>query len=137
MTSDADDNGGVFRNYYEWVSDKDTPQDYDILVRVTLPSDFIGWKDDAISLDFMTENSVSVDNNSVKFYLIGNSGVDTEVDASISKMPAKWERISINGSDISQCNSAGSTCTLRISLTSSMSYFTRVGDIILNYNRSL
>ena len=137
MTSDADDNEGVFRNYYEWVSDKGTPQDYDILVRVTLPSDFIGWKDDAISLDFMTENSVSIDNNSVKFYLIGNSGVDAEVDASISKMPAKWERISINGSDISQCNSAGSTCTLRISLTSSMSYFTRVGDIILNYNRSL
>jgi len=45
--------------------------------------------------------------------------------------------MSIKGADITQCNSAGGTCTLRISLTSSMEYFTRVGDITLNYNRSL
>jgi len=137
MTSDAVEQNGTFKNYYEWVSEKDTPQDYDILVRITLPADFSSWKNDAVYLDFMTENSASTDNNSVNLSLIGNSGVDVQVNGGISKMPGAWERMSIKGADISQCNRAGSTCTLRISLTSSMSYFTRVGDITLNYNRSL
>ncbi len=137
MTSDAVEESGSFKNYYEWVSTKDTPQDYDILVRITLPADFLGWKEDAIYLDFMTENSVSTDNNSVNLSLIGNSGTDVQITGGISKIAGVWERMSIKGADITQCNSAGGTCTLRISLTSSMEYFTRVGDITLNYNRSL
>ena len=137
MTSDAVEEGGSFKNYYEWVSNKDTPQDYDILVRITLPADFLSWKEDAIYLDFMTENSVNTDNNSVGLSLIGNSGTDVQISGGISKIAGAWERMSIKGADITQCNSAGGTCTLRISLTSSMEYFTRVGDITLNYNRSL
>jgi len=137
MTSDAIEESGSFKNYYEWVSNKDTPQDYDILVRITLPTDFLSWKEDAIYLDIMTENSVSTDNNSVGLSLIGNSGTDVQITGGISKIAGTWERMSIKGADITQCNSAGGTCTLRISLTSSMEYFTRVGDITLNYNRSL
>jgi len=137
MTSDAIEESGSFKNYYEWVSNKDTPQDYDILVRITLPADFLSWKEDAIYLDFMTENSVNTDNNSVGLSLIGNSGTDAQITGGISKIAGAWERMSIKGADITQCNSAGGTCTLRISLTSSMEYFTRVGDITLNYNRSL
>ena len=137
MTSDAVEESGSFKNYYEWVSNKDTPQDYDILVRITLPTDFLSWKEDAIYLDFMTENSVNTDNNSVGLSLIGNSGTDVQITEGISKIAGAWERMSIKGVDITQCNSAGGTCTLRISLTSSMEYFTRVGDITLNYNRSL
>ncbi len=137
MTSDAIEESGSFKNYYEWVSNKDTPQDYDILVRITLPADFLSWKEDAIYLDIMTENSVSTDNNSVGLSLIGNSGTDAQITGGISKIAGAWERMSIKGADITQCNSGGGTCTLRISLTSSMEYFTRVGDITLNYNRSL
>jgi hypothetical protein len=137
MTSDALEAAGGFKNYYEWVSDRTTPQDYDILVRVTLPSDFVSWKDDAVLLDFMTENSASLENNKVDMYLIGKNGVDAQVKDGISKLPGGWERVSIKGLDINDCNTAGDTCTLRISVTSSESYFVRVGDITLNYNRGL
>jgi len=137
MTSDAEESTGTFRNYYEWVSDRETLQDYDILVRVTLPNDFVSWKEDAIYLDFMTENSASVNNNKVDMYLMGSSGIDAQVNDGISKLPGAWERISIKGLDISDCNNAGDTCTLRISLSSLQSYFVRVGDITLNYNRGL
>lgn len=137
MTSDAIDEGGIFQNYYEWVSDRDTLQDYDILVKVTLPSDFAGWNEDAISLDFMTENSASVSDNRVDLSLIGKNGVDATVTEGISMLPGSWERFSIKSSDISECNKAGYSCTLRISMYSKDSYFVRVGDISLNYNRSL
>ncbi len=137
MTSDAVETSGGFKNYYEWVSDRDTTQDYDILVRVTLPNDFVSWKEDAIYLDFMTENSASIANNSVDMYLIGSNGVDAQVEDGISKLPAGWERVSIKGLDIDDCNTAGDTCTLRINVSSSQSYFVRVGDITLNYNRGL
>jgi len=137
MTSDAEQSSGSFRNYYEWVSDKDTPQDYDILVRVTLPDDFVSWKEDAIYLDFMTENSGSLVDNKVDMYLMGGSGVDAQATDGISAMPSTWQRMSIKGIDINDCNDAGSTCTLRISVSSSFDYFVRVGDITLNYNRGL
>jgi len=137
MTSDAEQSSGSFRNYYEWVSDRETTQDYDILVRVTLPSDFVSWKEDAIYLDFMTENSVSITNNKVDIYLMGGGGIDAQVSDGISSLPGVWERMSIKGIDISDCSSAGATCTLRISVSSSLDYFVRVGDITLNYNRGL
>ncbi len=137
MTSDAIEDSGTFQNYYQWVSDKDTLQDYDILVKITLPSDFGGWNEDAISLDFMTENSASTTYNNVGISLVGKTGVDSQVIGGISTLPANWERVSIKSSDISECNKAGDSCTLRISMSSKDSYFVRVGDITLNYNRSL
>ena len=135
MTSDAEESTGTFRNYYEWVSSNEVSQDYDILVRVTLPDDFVSWKEDAIYLDFMTENSGSLINNKVDMYLMGSSGIDAQSKDGISAMPSTWQRMSIKGLDINDCNQAGSTCTLRISVTSSLDYFVRVGDITLNYNR--
>jgi len=137
MTSDAEESTGSFRNYYEWVSNKESLQDYDILVRITLPSDFVGWKENAISLDLMTENSASVNNNKINFTLMGKNGIDAEVKDGISTLPGAWERISISSTDITDCNNAGDTCTLRISMSSTMDYFVRVGDITLNYNRGL
>lgn len=137
MTSDAINTGGVFKNYYEWKSDRETLQDYDILVRITLPSDFVSWKEDAISLDFMTENSASIANNKVEIALIGDSGIDSEIKNGISKMPGSWERISIKAVDITQCKKAGDSCTLRLSMYSKENYYVRVGDISLNYNRGL
>lgn len=137
MTSDAIEESGTFQNYYQWVSDKDTLQDYDILVKITLPSDFGGWNEDAISLDFMTENSASTTYNNVGISLVGKTGVNAQVIGGISTLPANWERISIKSSEISECNNAGDSCTLRISMSSKDSYFVRVGDITLNYNRSL
>jgi hypothetical protein len=137
MTSDAIETGGVFKNYYEWKSDRETLQDYDILVRITLPTDFVSWKDDAISLDFMTENSASVANNKVDIALMGNSGIDGEVKDGISKLPGSWERVSIKSTNITQCKKAGDSCTVRLSMHSKENYFVRVGDISLNYNRGL
>jgi len=137
MTSDAINTGGVFKNYYEWKSDRETLQDYDILVRITLPSDFVSWKEDAIALDFMTENSASTTNNKVEIALMGDSGIDTETKNGISKMPGAWERISIKAVDITQCKKAGDSCTLRLSMYSKENYYVRVGDISLNYNRGL
>ncbi len=137
MTSDAINTGGVFKNYYEWKSDRETLQDYDILVRITLPSDFVSWKEDAISLDFMTENSASIANNKVEIALMGDSGIDSEIKNGISKMPGSWERISIKAVDITQCKKAGDSCTLRLSMYSKENYYVRVGDISLNYNRGL
>lgn len=137
MISDAINIGGVFKNYYEWKSDRETLQDYDILVRITLPSDFVSWKEDAISLDFMTENSASIANNKVEIALMGDSGIDSEIKNGISKMPGSWERISIKAVDITQCKKAGDSCTLRLSMYSKENYYVRVGDISLNYNRGL
>ena len=88
-------------------------------------------------MDFVTENSASIENNSVSLSLVSKEGVDVEVSDGVSKLPGVWERMVVKGSDINHCSSAGDTCTLRISLSSALEYYTRVGDIVLNYNRSL
>jgi hypothetical protein len=137
MTSSAEDSSGTFKNYYQWISDRETLQHYDILVRFTLPNDFVSWNTQAISLDFMTENSATIENNKVEMSLMNSNGVEAELLNGISKLPGSWERITIKKDDILTCTEAGETCTLRVSMYSKENYFVRVGDISLNYNRGL
>lgn len=140
MTSDVDDVESKYLNYYQWTSELSALQDYDILVRITLPDDFVSWNEEGITLDFVTENSASVENNKVDLYLYGsetNQSSDVESKDNISKLAGQWQRISLKGSEIDKCDSAGETCVLKINMSSKDNYYVRVGDIVLNYNRSL
>lgn len=140
MTSDVDDVDSKYLNYYQWTSDKSTLQDYDILVRITLPDDFISWNEEGITLDYVTENSASTENNKVDMYLYSqetNQTSDGQSLDNISKLAGQWQRVTIAGSNINECNEAGDTCVLRIVMSAKDNYYVRVGDIGLNYNRGL
>ncbi len=45
------------RNFYQWTSTRSTLQDYDVLVPVTLPSDFKEWKTNPITFTYRTSST--------------------------------------------------------------------------------
>jgi len=56
----VDHSGSTLRNFYQWMSTRGTLQDYDILLRVALPADFVRWGAAPITLDY---RSASPDSN--------------------------------------------------------------------------
>lgn len=49
-------------NFYQWTSTLGTLQDYDISVRIRVPSDFTAWEDNSISLDYRSSTANPLDN---------------------------------------------------------------------------
>ncbi|MDD4287313.1 MAG: hypothetical protein PHO20_01500 [Candidatus Peribacteraceae bacterium] len=56
------DQAGVDTNYYVWTSTRSTLQDYDITLRATVPHDFLGWKDPALQVSYVSDTADSADN---------------------------------------------------------------------------
>ncbi len=52
----------TLRNHYRWTSTRSTLQDYDVLVRIALPSDFVRWSATPLSLAYKTTTALSADN---------------------------------------------------------------------------
>jgi hypothetical protein len=50
------------RNFYAWTSTRDILQDYDIFVRVTLPSDFVGWVDNPLRFSYRSTSDDTANN---------------------------------------------------------------------------
>lgn len=48
---------GTYPNFYVWTSTLSSLQDYDINLRVTVPSDFIRWKDNPLEIAYRTSTS--------------------------------------------------------------------------------
>ena len=57
-----DNDGTVQRNYYRWTSTRSSLQDYDILVNVTLPADFVRWSTTPLSLTYRSATANTDDN---------------------------------------------------------------------------
>lgn len=138
MTSDAEGTQSKYMNYYEWSSNQQALQDYDVRVRFTLPDDFSSWSDNAIKLNYSTE-SIDKEMSKVGLYLFEQTSetVDSKKLDQVSQEPAQWGKSIIKSADISQCTQAGDTCVLIIRAYSSNDHFVRVGDIELTYRRDL
>lgn len=72
------------RNYYQWTSTKATLQDYDILIRKTLPNSFIRWND-SLSLMYRT-TSASSTNNKVEVQVYDTSGNPVTLSGSVTDL---------------------------------------------------
>ncbi|MFA7718064.1 MAG: hypothetical protein WC875_05095, partial [Candidatus Absconditabacterales bacterium] len=49
--------GGLLTNYYAWTSTRTSLQDYDILLRVTLSSEFVSWDTTPLEVSYHTTSS--------------------------------------------------------------------------------
>ena len=137
MTSDVDTS--IWRNFYEWSSSEASLNDYSVIVRVTLPSDFSAWQtSNAIQIYYKTEDA-STTNNAVSVRI--NNQDDTPGTAVVTKSDAastSWAVITIDDSEIDEggapdWDAAGERAVIRIKLKSKSDNFAQVGDIVLNY----
>jgi len=134
MTSDSDANS---KNYYEWNSSEVSLNDYDVRVRFALPSDFDSWSSTALTLNFVTEDTGTNSKADIYLYLASSGTVDDSAVDGASSSGGTWTSMSLQSADLNECDAANETCMLIIRMYSANDNYARVGDIELNYNRSL
>ena len=138
MTSDNTGSSSNSMNYYEWNSSAVALNDYDVRVRFTLPSDFAGWGNGGITLNYATESTSNTNNKvDMYIYLEGSATVDGSSTSLASSSAGVWTSTNVAGTDLDECNAAGETCVIILRMSSLGDNYTRIGDIEVAYNRSL
>ncbi len=149
ITSDSTLNaGGIgWKNYYELSSEESSVQDYTVIVRVTLPSDFESWSSGscpgsqcAITIYYQTGTSLTA-NNYVSIRVNNDSDtpgttvVTTAASANTSWSQATYTKAAVDDDSAPDWDAADETAVFRIKLASdnSVGALARVGDIVLNY----
>lgn len=149
MTSDNTLNaaGIGWKNYYELSSTEATLQDYSVIVRVTLPSDFDTWEtgscpSSTCALEFAYQTGVGATADNTISYIVSN---DTDTPASSvcsvgNTASTSWgssgcTEAVLNDNSAPEWDAAGETAVVRIKLAAknTTNALTRAGDIILRY----
>ena len=141
MTSDYTNSKdtGSRATYYEWNATAGSLQDYDIVIRFTLPSNFAtdGWEagtDQAMVIDLVTETNDVLDNQiDATVRLESLDTADATEDNMVSAVAATWTTKAIDDSELTDCNVAGETCLIELKMQSKSGNYARVGDITLKY----
>lgn len=149
MTSDNSLNtGGVgWKNYYELSSVNVSIQDYSVIVRITLPSDFGSWQTGSCpgttcALEFSYQTGLATTADNAISYIVSND-IDTPATAvcSIGATAATaWNKSGcvesvLNDNSAPEWDGAGETAVIRIKMAAknTASALTRAGDITLRY----
>jgi hypothetical protein len=136
MTSDASPSAN-FRTYYEWKSSQATLQDYTVMVRYTLPSDFSAWQaGDSITVSYNTDSTDPAFNKMDVILYNGTTGSATPVcykPANVSSSGKTWTTIACPLADLTAWTTAGQQGVFYLKLYSQGSAYVQVGDITLNY----
>ena len=113
-------------NYYEWASGEATAQDYDVIIRFTLPNNFTAWDGtNPIVIDYQAEGATTF---GATMFLEDGTALGTIAAAS----SATWTIANISPGAMT----AGQTAVIVLKLTSAPGDDTqkvRIGDITLNY----
>lgn len=73
------------RNFYIWTSTLSSLQDYDVILRVTLPPDFARWKNNALQVDYRS-TSADTANNQLDIEIYDTNGVPVTLSGSVSDL---------------------------------------------------
>ena len=149
MTSDSVLNvgGSGWKNYYQWSSGNAVVQDYTVIVRVTLPTDFDTWETGscpgntcALEVEYQSGVETTGDNY-VSFKVTNDSDTPgSEVCSVGSTASLAWSSSGcteavLNDGGAPEWDAAGEIAVIRLKLAAKNtgSALSRVGDIILRY----
>lgn len=132
MTSDNSGSTESWMNYYEWTSYESTLQDYDVILRITLPDDFKSWQSNAIVVDYQTTSVFYADSQFTAAVYTESSG--TPLASSALSASLSWNTAGIPSTSLASL-SAGETFVLVLKLSCKSYNAVRVGDVTLNYNK--
>lgn len=120
------------RNYYKWTTNEATPQSYDVVVQVPIPSDFSAWSSSTpISIDTYTSD---ITNGTITIEARDTAGT-TEAGVSFATVTPTaantWQTRSVG--TIAGTYTAGEYMTLRIRMTAPTTGDVRISTIKLAY----
>lgn len=113
-----------FMNYYEWYSDETSAQDYDVVLRFRVPDDFTSWGVSTIANQSQTNGNVSIQ--------VRNITAGGNITPLTNVSNAAWTNTNLNMGTL--VTNPGDIIVMIITLASDNGDYSRVGDIVLNYN---
>jgi hypothetical protein len=132
MTSD-NTTSTLYRNYYDWTTTQGTAQDYDIWVKVQVPSDFVAWaNNNTLSIDTWTNDTTNGPIN-VTVYDTDETADCTSQDFTPST-GSTWESVTSTACLDTGTYTPGEEMTIMIKLTAAATTGdTRVSTIKMEY----
>lgn len=117
-----------YMNYYEWKGRYTGNQTYQVIVRITLPSDFTSWQ---TSNPFQFYNMSNTNCNVTLTAYLSTSTTAFYTGSSISN--SSWTLSNLTSANLSSWATAGQTASFVFTFSSTNTNVSRIGDIILNY----
>ncbi len=154
VTGDGSNNNGTFSsgsehvadnynfNYYAWNSaDLTTLNDFDTTVNLTLPSNFVSWSSEGVTLDFATSSIDTSLNNITLEVFRGGTSVGITKAGLVSSTSNSWMSralgttpATISGEELTNLGfKAGDQLTIKIKTASKQSQEVKIGQININY----
>ncbi len=124
----------TLRNEYVWTSSRGTLQDYDILVRASLPADFQQWRD-GITLAYRT-SSPGVSDNKAEIQVYDTTAAAVTLSGAVTNLTSlSWTttHVEFGGSPVW---TAGSEFMIRIRVFARNNARMEIGDLKLDYTNS-
>ncbi len=138
ITTDNTGLGNGSMNYYQWNSPGNIINSKEINIRYQLPSNFREWGSGGITLNYVTESTNSLENKvDMYVYEQSSTGYDVMLENNVSTTSEQWQTIEIDSSQLNMCNKAEDICIIKIKMSSSLDNYVRVGDIKIEYERTL
>ncbi|MBN2307265.1 hypothetical protein JXD20_04740 [Candidatus Peregrinibacteria bacterium] len=128
----ADAGGTSKYNYYEWTTRRSTMQDVDIILSFRLPEDFQSFTSTPLTILYQTSNGV-LTTNQIDITLYDTTGTAVSLTGGTDLANATWTTASITFGGSPTFN-AGDVVTLVIKPQTTSTGYTRVSDVIFNYN---
>ena len=124
----------TLRNFYLWTSTRSTLQDYDVVVRVSLPADFVRWDTTPMSVSYRT-TSADAANSKVDISLFDTNGTPVTLGGSATGLASTSWATTTPTLDPSATWTAGSEFLVKFKLYAKDNYQAHVGSIKLKYIR--
>ena len=122
------------RNFYLWTSTRTTLQDYDVVVRVSLPADFVRWDASPLSVSYRT-TSADAANSKVDVSVFDTNGTPVSLGGSATGLAStSWGTSTLTFSGAPTWT-AGQEFLVKFKLHAKDSYQAHVGSMKLKYVR--
>ena len=122
------------RNFYLWTSTRTTLQDYDVVVRISLPADFVRWDSAPMSASYRT-TSADATNSKVDVSLFDTNGTPVTLGGSATGLASTSWATSALTFDTGATWTAGSEFLVKFKLYAKDNYQAHVGSLKLKYIR--
>jgi len=124
----------TLRNFYLWTSSRTTLQDYDIVVRVSLPADFVRWDAAPLSVSYRT-TSADAANSKVDVSVFDTNGTPVSLGGSATGLAStSWGTSALTFAGAPTWT-AGQEFLVKFKLHTKDNYQSHVGSIKLKYVR--
>jgi hypothetical protein len=124
------------RNFYLWTSTNAALQDYDVITRVTLPSDFVRWKAKYPLIVFYRSTSADNTNNKLDISVFDTNGVPVALSGSTTGLAStSWASTNIEYTGAPPTWTAGQDFLVKFKLSAKSTFQMHLGSFKIQYDR--